>query len=35
MKKRTTPSLENKRAVVMEPKEKSVSNDYVVSTDRG
>ena len=35
MKKRTTPSLESKRAVVMEPKEKSVSNDYVVSTDRG
>lgn len=34
MKKRTTPSLESKRAVVMEPKEKSVSNDYVVSTDR-
>ena len=27
MKKRTTPSLESKRAVIMEPKEKSVSND--------
>jgi len=34
MKKRTTPSLESKRTVVMEPKEKSVSNDYVVCTDR-
>ena len=35
MKKRTTPSLESKRAVIMEPKEKSVSNDiYVVFTDR-